>query len=129
MQGAASCSPGSDLFLAVSEVRRLSLNKLNIPACNLHLNLTRVLNLEVGVIRVRNGGLRVEGKPKRCLQGGETVNCKKLLRAEIRKGEGWPMVQLTLLLIVSLTLLTIVVICNTGKRRVDQEPAFRRGWL
>ena len=129
LQGSASCNPGSDLFLTVSKVRRLSLDKLHLPSCKLHLNLTRVRNLEVGFIRVRNGGLHVEGRPVRCLQGGETVNCRNLLRAQIRKGDEWPMVHLTLLLIVSLTLLTIVIICATGKRPGDQEPAFRRGWL
>ena len=129
LQGAVSCLPGSDLFLSVRDVRRLSLNKLHLPSCNLHLNLTRVKNLEVGVIRVRDGGLHVEGQPLHCLQGSKTVNCENLLRAQIRKGDGWPMVHLTLLLIVCLTILTIVVICTYGKRPGDQEPAFRRGWL
>jgi len=129
LQGAAFCNPGSGLFLTVRKVRRLNLKKLRLPSCNLHLNLTRVRNLEVGVIRVRDGGLRVQGRPARCQKGGETVKCKNLLRAKIRKGERWPMVPLTLLLIVCLTLLTIVVICTTGKRPADLEPAFRRGWL
>ena len=129
LQGTTSCSAGSQLFLSIQDVRRLILRKLHLPSCNLHLNLTTVKDLDVGVIRIPNGGLQVEGQPSRCSQGGQPVPCEHLLMAQMGKGEGWPMVHLTLLLIISLTIVTIVVICTTGKRPGEQVPAFRRGWI
>ena len=129
LQGTTSCSAGSQLFLSIQDVRRLILRKLHLPSCNLHLNLTTVKDLDVGVIRIPNGGLQVEGQPSRCSQGGQPVPCEHLLMARMGKGEGWPMVHLTLLLIISLTIVTIVVICTTGKRPGEQVPAFRRGWI